>query len=54
MVSQDLFRKLSGLYPTDAYLKAAQIDQFIDVATDLNTMVSSNNQFKDEYQKLPA
>ena len=46
--------KLSGLYPTDDHLKAAQIDQFIDFATDLNTMVSSTNQTKDEKQKLAA
>ena len=46
--------KLSGLYPTDDHLKAAQIDQFIDFATDLNTMVSSTNQTKDEEQKLAA
>ena len=44
--------KLSGLYPTDDHLKAAQIDQFIDFATDLNTMVSSTNQIQDEDQKL--
>ena len=35
--------KLSGLYPTDDHLKAAQIDQFVDFTTDLNTMVSSTN-----------
>ena len=46
--------KLSGLYPTDDHLKAAQIDQFIDFATDLNTMVFSTNQTKDEKQKLAA
>ena len=46
--------KLSGLYPTDDHLKAAQIDEFIDFATDLNTMVSSTNQTKDEEQKLAA
>ena len=46
--------KLSGLYPTDDYLRAAQIDQFIDFATDLSTMVFSTNQFKDENQKLAA
>ena len=27
--------KIIGLYPTDDHLKAAQIDQFIDFATDL-------------------
>ena len=46
--------KLSGLYPTDDHLRAAQIDQFIDFATDLNTMVSSTNQTNDEEQKLVA
>ena len=46
--------KLSGLYPTDNHLKAAQIDQFIDFATDLNTMVSSTNQIQNEDQKLAA
>ena len=46
--------KLSGLYPMDDHLKAAQIDQFIDFATDLNTMVSSTNQIQDEDQKLAA
>ena len=44
--------KLSGLYPTDDHLKAAKIDQFIDFANDLNTMVSSTNQIQDEAQKL--
>ncbi len=46
--------KLSGLYPTDDHCKAAQIDQFIDFATDLSTIVFSTNQFKDENQKLAA
>ena len=31
-----------------------QIDQFIDFATDLKTMVSSTNLFKDKDQKLAA
>ena len=46
--------KLSGLYPTDDHIKAAQIDQFVNFAADLNTMVSSTNQTKDEEQKLAA
>jgi glutathione S-transferase len=46
--------KLSGLYPIEDHLKAAKIDQFIDLATDLNTMVSSTNQIKDTTQKLAA
>ena len=44
--------KLSGLYPTDDHLNVAQIDQFIDFATDLNTMVSNTNQFENEEQKI--
>ena len=44
--------KLSGLYPIDDHLKAAQIDQFVNFATDLNTMASSTNLTKDEEQKF--
>ena len=46
--------KLSGLYPVNDHLKAAKIDQFIDFATDLNTMVSSTNQINDKDQKITA
>ena len=46
--------KIYVLYPTYDHLKAAQIDQFIDFAHDLNTMVSSTNLSKDKDQKLAA
>ena len=46
--------KLSGLYPANDHLKAAKIDQFIDFATDLNTMVSSTNQINDKDQKITS
>ena len=46
--------KLAGLYPTDNDLKAAQIDQFMDLATDLNIMVSKTNIIEDPSEKLVA
>ncbi len=35
--------KLSGLYPKSDDIRAAQIDQFLDFATDINFLVSSTN-----------
>ena len=46
--------KLVGLYPTDNDLKAAQIDPFVDLATDLNIMVSKTSSIEDASEKLAA
>ncbi len=46
--------KLAGLYPTDNDLKAAQIDQFVDLATDLNIMVSKTSSIEGPSEKLAA
>ena len=46
--------KLAGLYPTDDDLKAAQIDQFVDLATDLNVMVSKTSSIEDLAEKVAA
>ena len=40
--------KLSGLYPQNDDLLAAQIDQFIDLATDINVLVASTNKIQDK------
>ena len=46
--------KLAGLYPTDNDLKAAQIDQFLDLATDFNIMVSKTGSIENPAEKLAA
>ena len=45
--------KLSGHYPDDA-LEAAQVDQFIDAATDITTKISPTMRIKDPEAKLAA
>ena len=46
--------KLAGLYPTDDDLKAAQIDQYVDLATDLNVMVSKTGSIENLAEKRAA
>lgn len=46
--------KLAGLYPKDDDLKAAQIDQFVDLATDLNIMVSKTSSIENPSEKIAA
>ena len=43
--------KLSGMYPEDNVIKAAQVDQFIDLATDITVLVSSCGAGKDDQTK---
>ena len=44
--------KLSGLYPRDNDLEAAQIDQFIDAATDVTWLFRPTMGIKDKEEKL--
>ena len=46
--------KLAGLYPIDDALKAAQIDQFIDAATEITELFRPTMFIKDEKAKLLA
>lgn len=46
--------KLSGMYPTDNSLEAAQIDQLIDAATDITNRVSLTMHEKDDAKKMAA
>jgi glutathione S-transferase len=46
--------KLSGMYPTDDPLAAAQIDQLIDAATDITNRVGLTMGEKDEAKKVAA
>ena len=44
--------KLAGLYPKDDDLNGALIDQFIDLSTDINVMISHTGRIKNEVKKL--
>ena len=46
--------KLAGLYPVDDDLKAAQIDQFIDAATEITELFRPTMFIKDNEAKLSA
>lgn len=45
-------RKPAGLYPIGNDLKAAQIDPFVDLVTDLNIIVSKTSGIEDPFEKL--
>ena len=44
--------KLSGFYPVDAPLMAAQIDQYLDIATDITELVFVTGRDKDPETKM--
>ena len=44
--------KLSGLYPNDDDLLAAQIDQVLDFATDITVLVSATGRMDDDQEKI--
>jgi prostaglandin-H2 D-isomerase / glutathione transferase len=44
--------KLSGLYPKDDDLLCAEIDQFIDICTDINVLISTTAKIENDDQRI--